>query len=100
MNFLQLKDEFESKLNENYDFEILELHYLPYSFGSGMIAYRIKGRIIKIIFDGRENEVQLIGSKPHDKYPNCSWTTVFTGLPSEFIEIAAAKLNSLYVQNA
>ncbi len=100
MNFLELKDKFESNLKDDYKFELIELHYAPYAFGSGMTAYRIKGRIFKIIYDGRDDQVQLLTSLPHDKYPNASWTTVFTEVPSDFVDIAIAKLNSLHGQSA
>ncbi len=97
MNFLELKEQFENKLTN--DFELLELHYAPYAFGSGMTAYRIKGRIVKLIYDGRDNDIQLLASSNHDKYPNASWTTVFTGHPIDFIENGIIKLASIYGQS-
>ena len=100
MDFLELKEQFENKLKGDFKFELLDLHYSPYAFGSGMTVYRIKGRIIKVMYDGRDNEIELITSKPHDKYPNTSWTTIFTGLPSDFIENGVAKLNDLYGQGS
>jgi hypothetical protein len=100
MTFLELKEQFENKLTGNYKFELLELHFAPYSFGSGMTAYRIKGRIVNIIYDGRDNEVQLLISSPHDNYINSSWTTIFTGLPDDFIDSVIANLISFYGQNA
>jgi hypothetical protein len=48
MNFLELKEQFENKLKSDFKFELLDLHYSPYAFGSGMKFYRIKGRIIKV----------------------------------------------------
>ena len=96
MNFLELKELFESKLKDDLKFELLDLHYSPYSFGSGMTVYRIKGHIIKVMYDGRDNEIELISSKPHDKYPNASWTTILTGSPSDFIESGIAKLNDIF----
>jgi hypothetical protein len=100
MNFLELKEKFESNLIDNFNFELLELHYAPYAFGSGMTAYRIKGRIFRINYDGKDNLVQFLTSLPHEKYPNASWSTIFSGLPKEFIDIAIAKLNSLHEQGA
>ncbi len=100
MTFLELKEQFENKLTSQYKLELLELHFAPYSFGSGMAAYRIKGRIAKIIYDGRDNEVQLFISSLHDKYPNSSWTTIFTGIPTYFIENGVTTLESLYGQSA
>ncbi len=99
MNFLELKEQFERKLNDDYMFELLELHYAPHAFGSGMTAYRIKGRIVKLIYDGRDNDIQLLVSSNHDKYPNVSWTTVFTGHPIDFIKNGIIKLASIYGQS-
>jgi hypothetical protein len=90
MDFLELKEQFESKLTEK--FELLELQYAPYSFGSGLTAYRIKGRIVKIIYDGKDNQVELLVSANHDKYPGTSWKTIFTGHPADFIDNGISKL--------
>jgi hypothetical protein len=84
MDFLELKRQFESKLNK--DFELLELHYSPFAFGSGMTAYNSNGQVIKIIYDGRDNLVEVLISTSRDKYPNVSWTTIYSGLPEDFIE--------------
>jgi len=92
MDFLELKEQFESKLTEK--FELLELHYAPYSFGSGFTAYRIRGRIVKIIYDGRDNQVELLVSANHDKYPYTTWTTIFTGHSTDFIDNGISKLIS------
>ena len=51
-DFLELKDKLERNLKP--DFELLELNYLPYAFGSGLVAYRKDGRSIKLIYDGKE----------------------------------------------
>jgi hypothetical protein len=90
MNFLQIKEQFESRLTSK--FEVLELHYVPYAFGSGFIAFRTNGQIVKIIYDGKENQVQLLISARHDKYPNASYSTIYEGLPTDFIENAVVKL--------
>jgi hypothetical protein len=90
MDFLKLKEQFETKLKEG--FELLELHYVPYSFGSGLAAYRIRGRNVKVIYDGRDNQVELLVSANHDKYPGASWRTIFTGHPTDFIDNEISKL--------
>jgi hypothetical protein len=97
MDFLELKEQFEGKLKN--DFELLELHYTPYAFGSGITAYRIKGQIIKVIYDGKDDQVQLLVSARHDKYSNATWTTIYTGLPTDFIENGPLKLNNLNEQS-
>ncbi|PQB04339.1 hypothetical protein [Aureitalea marina] len=68
MTFEDFRNDIEAKLNSIADFELQEYHYEPYSFGNGILAYRIKGQIHKFIFDGRENEMTWFSSKPHQKY--------------------------------
>jgi hypothetical protein len=94
MNFLELKEQFENKLKDNFKFELLELHYAPYTFGSGLTAYRITGRNVKVIYDGKENQILFLVSSNHDKYANASWTTIFTGTPTDFIENGLDKLRN------
>ena len=94
MNFLELKEQFENKLKANFKFELLELHYAPHAFGSGLTAYRITGRNVKVIYNGKENQVQLLVSSNHDKYENASWTTIYTGIPTDFIENGLDKLRN------
>ena len=92
MNFLELKGQFENRLTD--DFELLELHYSPYSFGSGFAAYRVKGQIVKVIYDAKDDQVELQVSEKHAKYSDASLTTVYTGLPADFITNGLIKLNS------
>ncbi|WP_417364485.1 hypothetical protein [Galbibacter sp.] len=68
MNFEGFRKDIESKLNHIAEFELQEFHFEPHSFGNGILAYRIKGRIHKFVFDGRENELTWFSSKPHQKY--------------------------------
>lgn len=68
MNFESFRKQIESTLNSNVVFELQEFHFEPYSFGNGILAYRINGQIHKFIFDGRENELKWMKSKPHQKY--------------------------------
>lgn len=91
-NYLELKGQFESQLSADLKFDLLELHYTPYSYGSGMTAYRIKGRVVKIIFDGKDNIIKLMISAKHLKYPSSSWTTIFIGTPTEFIDKGLTEL--------
>ncbi len=95
-DYLELTEQFETQLSADLKFELLEIHYTPYSFGSGMSAYKIKGCIVKIIFDGRDNIIELLTSVKHLKYPSSDWTTIFTGKPTEFIDKGLTELkNSL-----
>lgn len=82
MTFLEIKNKFEDEINQS--FELLEMHYAPCAFGSGMIAYRVNGIIIKMIYDGKENEVQLLRAKEARKYStSLSWVILYTGLPAD-----------------
>lgn len=82
MNFESFRKQIESALNSNVSFELQEFHYEPYSFGNGILAYRINGLIHKFIFDGRENELKWMKSKPHQKYFGANLNTYksFEGL--------------------
>ena len=68
MNFEDFRKNIESNLASIGKFELQEFHFEPYSFGNGVLAYRIKGRNHKFIFDGRENKLTWLISKPHEKY--------------------------------
>ena len=84
-DYLELKGQFEAQLSADLKFELLELHYAPFSFGSGMTAYRINGRAVKIIFDGKDNIIELLISAKHLKYPSSGWTAIFSGTPTDFL---------------
>lgn len=85
-DYLELKGQFEAQLSADLKFELLELHYTPYSFGSVMTAYRINGRVVKTIFDGKDNRIELLTSAKHMNYPNSGWTTIFSGTPTDFLD--------------
>jgi hypothetical protein len=92
LGFLEIISRFESQIRVNFEFELLESHYIPYSFGSGLVVYRIKGKTIKIIYDGRDYLVDVKLSKQHEKYPNCTWIDFFSGDSSDFLENGINKL--------
>jgi len=75
MNFLTFVSEYEKLIKE--EFQLLELNYVPYSFGSGFSAYRIKGKIIVITFDGKEGTINVSISSNHEKYPTNSLTSIY-----------------------
>lgn len=68
MNFEGFRKDIETKLTSIAEFELQEYHFEPYSFGNGILAYRIKGQNHKFIFDGREKELTWLISKSHQKY--------------------------------
>ena len=68
MNFEDFRKDIESKLSLISEFELVDFHFVPYSFVSGILVYRIKGRNYKFIFDGRDNVLTWLMSEPHIKY--------------------------------
>lgn len=82
MNFENFRADLESKLNSIAEFELIEFHYLHYCFGNGILAYRIKGRIHKFVYDGRDNFLTWLISKEHQKYSDAKLTeySKFSGL--------------------
>jgi len=94
-DFLELKRQFELELSNDLKFELLELHYAPYSFGSGMTVYKIKGQLIQIIFDGKDNIIELLISVNDLKYPSSTWTKIFSGTPTDFFDNGLTKLKKL-----
>jgi len=74
MNFEEFREEIESRLILKIEFELLEFNFLSYSFGSGLLAYRINGQNHKFIFDGRENELTWLKSETHQKYTESDFT--------------------------
>jgi len=76
MTFEEFREDIERKLNSIAEFELQEFHYQPHSFGNGILAYRIKGQNHKFVFDGRENELTWLVSKPHQKYFGATFTEI------------------------
>jgi len=91
MNFENFRKDIESKLDSIAEFELLEFHFEPYSFGNGIVAYRIRGRNHKFIFDGRENELIWLISKSHQKYFGADLT--------EFKRINGLKISQEEIEN-
>jgi len=82
IDFLRLTKAFEEAVQADYPFELLELHYAPYSFGSGLKAYRINGRSVKLVYDGKDFLATLLVTEKHTKYPRSEWTEIFSGSAS------------------
>jgi hypothetical protein len=96
MNFEDFRKDIESRLISKIEFELQEFNFLPYSFGSGLLAYRINGQIHKFIFDGRENELTWLKSKTHQKYFGSDFTEFekFDGLMISFVVLWKCLKNS------
>jgi len=93
-SFLKFTEQFETALKTDYQLDLLELHYVPYAFGSGMTAYRIKGSIVKVIFDGKDNQAELLISAKHIKYPGSDLTNIFLGNPFDLLTLGISKLKN------
>ncbi len=72
-----------------------EFHYLPYSFGSGLLAFRVKGDIYKITYDGRFKILTVSKSVVHEIYPASKWTIIseLNSLNDETIDEILAIIN-------
>ncbi len=69
LHFLEIKSQFESLLSDN---ELLELRYVPCAFGGGLVAYRIKGKIVKLNFDGKDEWITIYMTPKNSKYPTAN----------------------------
>ena len=74
MNFQTFKDLLEEHFS--VEFEMLEYHYSPYAFGSGYVAYHIKGYNYMIIYDGRDKVTTVKRSNKHENYKDANWTVI------------------------
>lgn len=91
MNFEDFRKDIENKLNQIAEFELQEFHFEPHSFGNGILAYQIKGRMHKFIFNGRESELTWLTSKSHQKYFGANLT--------EFKKIDGLKISLEQLEN-
>ncbi len=100
MNFENFRADLESNLNSNAEFELIEFHYLHYCFGNGVLAYRIKGRIHKFVYDGRDNILTWLISKEHQKYSDAKLTLYckFSGLIINEEELLKGIKNSVSIK--
>ena len=83
---MQIISRLEEEIKSNCKFELLEMHYLPYSFGSGTTVYRLKGRNLKVNFDGRNRVIDVKLSPKHEKHSTDKGDTIFDGTTSAFFD--------------
>ena len=79
MDFEYFRKDIELKLSTLTKFELQEYHFEPINFGSGILVYRIKGRIHKFVFDGKENELIWLIGNSHRKEKEADWTELKIG---------------------
>ena len=79
----------ENYLDSITEFQLQEYHFQPHSFGDGILAYRIKGRNHKFVYDGREKELSWSISKSHQKYFGADFSEFrkFDGLEIDLEEL-------------
>ena len=90
MTFFKLQHQLETVVFINHAFELVELHYQGFAFGSGTLVYKANGQYIALIYNGRDDEIEVFISKLHEKYPDITRNLVWSGLTAEFY---AFKLN-------
>ena len=86
MTFLEMKSEFEVIIGQYAGFKLLELRYVPYSFGSGLAAYHVKERNLKILYDGKDFVMKVFMHPAHVKYPSKEETEIFNGSFNELVK--------------
>jgi len=78
LTFDHFKSHLETQLSNTTTFELLEFHYLPYAFGSGLLAYRIKGQLHKFIYDGKDNQLSWFTSTQTSAYETANFELLQT----------------------
>jgi hypothetical protein len=91
MNFDGFRKDIETKIKSIAEFELQEYHYQPYSFGSGVLVYRIQGQHHKFVFDGRDSELTWYVSKPHQKYFEADFKEI---LRKDILELSTDELKN------
>jgi hypothetical protein len=86
MKFLEMKTEFEVIIANHAKFELLELWYVPYAFGSGFAAYRVKNKNLKILYDGKEFAMIVFIYPPHIEYPSKKEIEIFYDSYKELVK--------------
>tara|TARA_R110000868_G_scaffold101747_1_gene280142 strand:+ start:71 stop:358 length:288 start_codon:yes stop_codon:yes gene_type:complete len=74
MNFEEFRTELEIELKTLIKFELQEFSYHPYSFGDGFLGYRINGKCFRLTYEGRERQLRVDCSEPHEKYFGATWS--------------------------
>lgn len=77
MTFSEIQIKFENDILSEFKFEILEMQYSNYSFGSGYLVYRIKGKNLRLVLDGKEGIIEISISSKGEKYPNVNWQSTY-----------------------
>lgn len=60
--------------------------YVPYAFGSGFIAYRIKGEVVKLSFDGKDDWITIFLTPKCSTYPPKKEKEIFSNTYTVFKE--------------
>ena len=84
--FIELIDRLEEAAGGIGAIELVDLEYRAYSFGSGTSVHRTKSILIRMTWDGKEEDLEVHTSPKRSKYPNSEWSLVYSGAMPEFIE--------------
>jgi hypothetical protein len=84
MNVLKDHENIQNKLFAGFPSELLDLRYSPHAFGSGLLAFKVKGRNIQFVHDGRDNHVEVSISDTHVRYPTNAWIHIWNGISDEW----------------
>jgi hypothetical protein len=90
--FPEIQLEFENNIAEIFAFELMEQQYHPREFGSGLLVYKIKGRDVKLIYDGRDDLLTAYISPKHLHYPHDQWQEIYMERPKKFLQEAVLKI--------
>ena len=81
--FNHIISKFENDIKTIYKFDILEKEHNENAFGSGYATYKIKEKIFRIVYDGRDFKFDI------QKLDNKNiWKSIFYGDADDFLEKA------------
>jgi hypothetical protein len=75
MDFYAIQSAFERDVFGDGPFELLEEKHSPWFFGSGFAAYRANGRLLRMVWAGREGFLEVQADKVGLDYPQSKWMT-------------------------
>ena len=85
MDFFEIIKLIEAKLaDKGLSFELWDMQYAKYVFGSWYVDYRISGHHVMFIYDGRETVWAIRASEKYADYPPAEWQDVFYGPYDKF----------------
>ena len=95
MKFEEFRTQLEAELLTLEKFELQEFIYQPYSFGNGILGYRINGKCYRLTYNGRDRQLRVDSGEPHEKYFGATWSELqtFDELSENISEVAQLLAN-------